>query len=84
MLTNWTPDSWRKFPIVQVPDYADAGKLKAVEAQLAGFPPLVFAGEARKLRLSCCRAATVRKALRSIRQTIFVIFSAYFCKCQWL
>ena len=44
MLTNWTPDSWRKFPVVQVPDYADAGKLAVVEKRLAGFPPLVFAG----------------------------------------
>ncbi len=57
MLTNWTPDSWRKFPVVQVPDYADAGKLKAVEAQLAGFPPLVFAGEARKLKRKLAKVA---------------------------
>ncbi len=35
MLTNWTPDSWRKFPVVQVPDYADAGKLAVVEKRLA-------------------------------------------------
>ena len=61
MLTNWTPDSWRKFPIVQVPDYADAGKLKAVEAQLAGFPPLVFAGEARKLKRKLARVAGPRR-----------------------
>ena len=57
MLTNWTPDSWRKFPIVQVPDYADGAKLKAVEAQLAGYPPLVFAGEARKLKRKLARVA---------------------------
>jgi 3-deoxy-D-arabino-heptulosonate 7-phosphate (DAHP) synthase class II len=30
MLTNWTPDSWRKFPVVQVPDYADTAKLAVV------------------------------------------------------
>ncbi len=37
-------------PIQQVPAYPDANELKAVEAQLASFPPLVFAGEARKLK----------------------------------
>ena len=57
MLTNWTPDSWRKFPIVQVPEYADASKLKSVETQLAGYPPLVFAGEARKLKRKLARVA---------------------------
>ena len=50
MLTNWTPDSWRGFPIVQVPEYDDVAKLATVEKRLAGFPPLVFAGEARKLK----------------------------------
>ncbi len=57
MLTNWTPDSWRKFPVVQVPDYADKDKLAVVEKQLAGFPPLVFAGEARKLKRKLARVA---------------------------
>jgi 3-deoxy-7-phosphoheptulonate synthase len=33
-----------------MPDYPDAEALAAVEAQLASYPPLVFAGEARKLR----------------------------------
>ncbi|MBL8589439.1 MAG: 3-deoxy-7-phosphoheptulonate synthase class II [Methylobacteriaceae bacterium] len=47
---RWTPDSWRSLPIQQVPAYANAGDLAAVEKQLAGFPPLVFAGEARKLK----------------------------------
>lgn len=47
--TGWTPASWRSKPIVQVPDYPDAAKLAQVEAQLATFPPLVFAGECREL-----------------------------------
>jgi len=37
-------------PIKQVPAYPDLSALKATEAQLATFPPLVFAGEARKLK----------------------------------
>jgi len=49
MTTRWTPQSWRSKPVVQIPAYPDQGALDAVEAQLAGFPPLVFAGEARKL-----------------------------------
>lgn len=49
-MSNWTPSSWRSFPIKQVPDYADAEALKSTEARLASFPPLVFAGEARKLK----------------------------------
>src|SRR5580700_9407347 len=46
----WSPASWRRKPIEQVPDYADRATLAEVERQLAGFPPLVFAGEARKLK----------------------------------
>lgn len=63
MLTNWTPDSWRKFPVVQVPDYADPQKLALVEKRLAGFPPLVFAGEARKLKRKLARVAEGRAFL---------------------
>jgi 3-deoxy-7-phosphoheptulonate synthase len=54
---RWTPDSWRQKPIQQVPDYPDAEALAAVERQLAGFPPLVFAGEARKLKRALGKVA---------------------------
>ena len=53
----WSPTSWRERPIQQVPHYADAGALAAVEGQLAGFPPLVFAGEARKLKRALAQVA---------------------------
>ncbi|MET3659736.1 class II 3-deoxy-7-phosphoheptulonate synthase [Aquamicrobium ahrensii] len=49
-MTKWSPNSWREKPIQQVPAYPDIDALKAVEAQLSSFPPLVFAGEARKLK----------------------------------
>src|SRR5215469_9006001 len=49
MAERWTPDSWRGKPILQVPDYPDSAALAEVEKQLATFPPLVFAGEARNL-----------------------------------
>ena len=50
MPAPWSPESWRGKPIVQVPDYPDKAALADVEARLATFPPLVFAGEARKLK----------------------------------
>ena len=53
----WSKDSWRSKPIVQVPDYPDAAKLAAVEADLSKRPPLVFAGEARKLEQSLADVA---------------------------
>jgi len=57
MTERWTPDSWRSKPIVQVPGYPDEAALKAVEEQLATFPPLVFAGEARKLKKELAKVA---------------------------
>ena len=50
MTEAWTPESWRGKPVVQVPEYPDTDALGSVEARLSGFPPLVFAGEARALR----------------------------------
>jgi 3-deoxy-7-phosphoheptulonate synthase len=49
-MSTWTPRSWRDKPISQVPVYPDGERLQAAEAQLAKFPPLVFAGEARELK----------------------------------
>lgn len=46
----WSPDSWRAKPIQQQPEYPDATHVARVEQTLAGYPPLVFAGEARELR----------------------------------
>ncbi len=50
MTAKWTPDSWRNKTINQVPEYPDPLVLGRVEETLAGYPPLVFAGEARRLR----------------------------------
>src|ERR1700736_181190 len=57
MSERWTPDSWRARPVKQIPDYPDAKVLADVEAQLATFPPLVFAGEARNLKKALARVA---------------------------
>ncbi|WP_119272620.1 class II 3-deoxy-7-phosphoheptulonate synthase [Taklimakanibacter deserti] len=50
MAKAWTPGAWRNLPVMQLPVYDDLAKLAEVEKQLAGYPPLVFAGEARKLK----------------------------------
>ena len=50
MAKKWTPDSWRAKPVTQVPEYPDAAALAEAEARLKGYPPLVFAGEARRLK----------------------------------
>lgn len=50
MTQAWKKSDWRAKPRVQMPDYLDAAALNAVEAQLAKYPPLVFAGEARRLK----------------------------------
>jgi 3-deoxy-7-phosphoheptulonate synthase len=48
---RWTPASWRERPAKHIPaDYPDPEALARVEAQLRGMPPLVFAGEARRLK----------------------------------
>ncbi len=52
MNNQWTPDSWRSKPICQVPAYPDPEALRQVEQRVATWPPLVFAGEARKLKKS--------------------------------
>ena len=53
----WTPTDWRACPIAQAPDYPDAASLDAVESELRGCPPLIFAGEARALKAQLARAA---------------------------
>ena len=49
-MSNWDKSGWRAKPRVQMPEYTDQAALNAVEAQLAKYPPLVFAGECRRMR----------------------------------
>jgi 3-deoxy-7-phosphoheptulonate synthase len=63
VMSAWSPSSWRKRPISQVPDYADAAALAAAEAEVASFPPLVFAGEARALTADLAEVAAGRAFL---------------------
>jgi 3-deoxy-7-phosphoheptulonate synthase len=57
MARDWRPDSWRQMPIRQVPDYPDPAALAAMEAKVATFPPLVFAGECERLKAALAEAA---------------------------
>ncbi|MCQ8242512.1 class II 3-deoxy-7-phosphoheptulonate synthase [Rhizosaccharibacter radicis] len=56
----WTPAGWRSFPIRQAPSYPDGAALEAVETRLRAYPPLVFAGEARRLKQQLALAAQGR------------------------
>ncbi|MEM9971787.1 MAG: 3-deoxy-7-phosphoheptulonate synthase class II [Pseudomonadota bacterium] len=49
-MSNWQKTDWRSKPRVQMPEYLDAEALAAVEGRLSSYPPLVFAGEARRLK----------------------------------
>ncbi len=60
MPASWTPDSWRDRPIRQVPAYPDPARLAAAEDKLRRYPPLVFAGEARRLKAGLAQVAEGR------------------------
>jgi len=50
-MESWSPHSWREKPAKHIPDdYPDPDHLARVEDELSRRPPLVFAGEARRLK----------------------------------
>ena len=53
---TWKPNSWRNYPVVQMPTYPDEIKVNSVEAKLSFKPPLVFAGEVQALKKSLALA----------------------------
>ncbi len=54
---EWSPSSWRDFPIKQQPEYKDQNELKRVVEELRTFPPLIFAGEAKELKEKLAQVA---------------------------
>ncbi|WP_254070674.1 class II 3-deoxy-7-phosphoheptulonate synthase [Acidisphaera sp. L21] len=56
-MQSWSPENWRHQPIRQNPAYPDADALARVEARLKSYPPLVFAGEARRLKAALATAS---------------------------
>ena len=57
MAERWTPDSWKSKPAKQLPVYPNPIKVEAVVDRLSSYPPLVFAGEARRLKSALAEAA---------------------------
>lgn len=49
-MTEWKPQTWRDKPAEQLPNYPDPARLEWAEDIIAKMPPLVFAGEARRLK----------------------------------
>ena len=50
MTNNWTPHTWKEFPVDQQPDWPNSNELENVLKEISSLPPLVFAGEARTLQ----------------------------------
>ena len=46
----WSPESWKQYPSLQIPEYPDVAKLEEVKSRIRASPPLVFGGEIRALR----------------------------------
>ncbi|MBF9029918.1 3-deoxy-7-phosphoheptulonate synthase class II [Rhodobacterales bacterium HKCCE3408] len=63
MTAIWSKNDWRAKPRVQMPDYPDTDALRAAETQLAKYPPLVFAGEARRLKAELADVAAGKRFL---------------------
>jgi len=59
----WSAASWRRLRAAQQPEWPDEESLKRVEARLAALPPLVVAGEARRLTASLAQVARGRAFL---------------------
>ncbi|MFM9082505.1 MAG: 3-deoxy-7-phosphoheptulonate synthase, partial [Actinomycetota bacterium] len=57
MPKSWSPTSWQNFPAAQQPEWPDPAAVDAALKQVAGYPPLVFAGEARSLLASLAPVA---------------------------
>jgi 3-deoxy-7-phosphoheptulonate synthase len=60
---TWTPSSWRDLPAAQQPEWPDAADLETALKSLSILPPLVFAGEARRLRSALAQVADGRAFL---------------------
>ena len=73
MTRTWNKSSWRNHEAQQMPVYTDAAKLEAVTAKLSSYPPLVFAGEARRLTAELAEVAERRAFLLQGGDSFFKI-----------
>ena len=58
MSNRWSPSSWQSVVAAQQPKWPDQTELDHALKQIASFPPLVFAGEARSLLSSLGQVAS--------------------------
>ncbi|KAK9284165.1 hypothetical protein L1049_023333 [Liquidambar formosana] len=54
---KWAVDSWKSKKALQLPEYPNEKEVERVLQTLEAFPPIVFAGEARKLEERLAEAA---------------------------
>jgi len=60
---DWAKDDWRERPADQQPEWPDEAALERACKELASYPPLVFAGEARALQARLAEVAAGRAFL---------------------
>ncbi|KAF1689339.1 class II 3-deoxy-7-phosphoheptulonate synthase [Pseudoxanthomonas taiwanensis] len=60
---GWAPDSWRRRPALQMPQYPDPAALEAVLAELRRLPPLVTSWEILALKRQLAEAQEGRRFL---------------------
>ncbi len=60
MGVDWSPDSWKRFPAMQQPEYPDPAALEQILEELSALPPLVTSWEIVALKEHFARAAEGR------------------------
>ena len=60
---DWSPDSWRARPALQMPTWPDAAALEAVQEELHALPPLVTSWEVMALRQQLAEAQEGKRFL---------------------
>src|SRR5947209_13459311 len=84
MSATWTPSSWRARPAGQQPEWPDEGRLDDVLKRLAALPPLVFAGEARRLTAALGDVAQGRAFLLRSEEHTSELQSRQYLVCRLL
>ncbi len=56
-MSKWTKSSWRKYPVLQQPNWPDTNRLEEILTTISTLPPLVFAGEIRDLKEQLAQAS---------------------------
>lgn len=54
--SSWNKKSWQDYPVLQQPNWPDKTQYRAVLEKIAQLPPLVFAGEIRRLKKQLAKA----------------------------